>query len=536
MATREFGADHPPVRESPEAQNSRQRHFTCLSKDRYGWIGMTDFWIDERSASFHVDYRSEEHAKGGQSAPVFLDDHYRNINGNFFRADYGKRGGRDDRDFKLERSETLKTELRELEQISARQQKDFLQRGYELGGKFMPGKIEPALEITSSDFEYESEDSRSTRISTTNSYYIAWYILDSVRFSDKKRLAKREYLGIRADEHDTGARQEAQERFSEIAAQAVPEDVLQKLEDLKKDYLDKRTALGFPELEDEMAKTRREIDQFYAKEDLEVTINLYEKGTPEHDYLLKILGDRPSLMLEGQTLKIGDPEAARIYQEQCRREQAAEALRRVEQERLLAEQQQAARQAREERAAVEARQAAEHQAREVKEKAERQAAREAELTPEIRQKIENSMDELDAFFAIIHATPSNHQEVKKILSFVPRFCDLRVGYQNGSSGKEILEEMSKTLAYTDGLLERKKVNEAFPKFKERVYATLDKWRSVVGLVDESNDAAMVIEDGLSTREAFIAQVRREFLKDPWKSKIQELINPITTQMIENLET
>lgn len=99
-----------------------QKNLTFETTDSRGWTGKTVFTIDPRWKHIKVTYIPVEH--GAQFEYANTDDHYRAINKNFKIPKKGQTGGRDDREFLLDRDPEVEAAYQKLAQEQARLSKE----------------------------------------------------------------------------------------------------------------------------------------------------------------------------------------------------------------------------------------------------------------------------------------------------------------------------------------------------------------------------------------------------------------------------
>lgn len=99
-----------------------QKNLTFETTDSRGWTGKAVFTIDPRWKHIKVTYIPVEH--GAQFEYANTDDHYRAINKNFKIPKRGQIGGRDDREFLLDREPDVEATYLKLAEEQARLSKE----------------------------------------------------------------------------------------------------------------------------------------------------------------------------------------------------------------------------------------------------------------------------------------------------------------------------------------------------------------------------------------------------------------------------
>ncbi|MFH1712170.1 MAG: hypothetical protein ABH846_02970, partial [Patescibacteria group bacterium] len=82
------------------------------------------------------------------------------------------------------------------------------------------------------------------------------------------------------------------------------------------------------------------------------------------------------------------------------------------------------------------------------------------------------------------------------------------------------------------LLNRKKLNEAVSNLQSKTMKKLTEWQSIQQLIDTSEEAELVLEGRLKTRDELVALVSKKFLTDPWNQTAEQVVSDVSEEVVE----
>ena len=155
-------------------ENSPEKKIlTFETTDSRGWTGKAVFTLDPRWNRIKVTYLPVEH--GAQFEYANTDDHYRAINKNFIIPKRGQTGGRDDREFLLDRDPEVEAVYQKLieEREKLSKEKDAIQLN------IPPKGVHPVWKKTIKTEIYSDVDKESEW--TVNLYYYEYILTEPTR-------------------------------------------------------------------------------------------------------------------------------------------------------------------------------------------------------------------------------------------------------------------------------------------------------------------------------------------------------------------
>lgn len=514
--------------ETPEAFREGRRRFTAITKDRNGWIGKTDIETDSRVAEFHFDYRRKEHDPDNLAEVYpFVDDHYRGINQNFQKG-RGKMGGRDDRDFYIPRSPEMQKKYDELRARRLELGKEISELRKKLHPYFKAEVIVPRLSTKDIQVHHESdEDEVGRETDTVTEYYFYWA---AAAAPDSKTVHTLEHISFSPRNMS-----EAMDMLQRMSKEGPPASAQEAFKLFQEGYKKRWEELGLGELSNEYREIVDEIAKFDRKETQTVNINLYPPESAENNYLKKYLGTRESAFLQDQDLEIGNEE--QLLASEADRQESEKA-------QALAKEKEAERQAywenyiKEQEERLRSEEAARKRLREEQEAIERQkkqAVIEAEMTPDLENQISEKLVEMETLIKLIRTFPSKHAELKKLKSKLPNDAprSMNQAFKQHLKGKELIPEADKIIDYINQLAGREKINQAIPGFQDSVREALENVKHIPQIVDRHNEAEMVLDDELISRDELITKTRKTFLEDPWNQQPEEIVDKIVEDVVEH---
>jgi hypothetical protein len=508
------GADRVSANEVLKSREAEQapRLKTFLTSDRHDWTAVTRMEIDPRAQSIDVAYRSEFPERYDGSSPM-VDDHYRGIN-KHLKVGRGY-GGRDDRHFSLKHSDAYAKKFEELQSFLADSDKraDVLRQELLVRGMFFPEKIEAVREVKSETLTEENGDGSAVDV-IYEFLYLDWVLKASL---GRGTLVVDSLLAEGSD------REKIENKFEEMKANGPSKNALAGFEKLKEDYINAAEECGLTSLLKEIDDAKKELKPYNNSDNVDANIVLFSPESDEGGMLLSILKSGKSRMIDGAEFDFDDAKLIaelRAEDEGVERAQGEGDARKTELDNLYAQNQlDYDRRQRDAAKLVEDRRVAEI---------------EAELTYEIREEIEGKILELNAAISILRKIPASGSDVEAFIKSLPAGAlnAASSNYESRAIGIESLAALKKIGSKIDQLSKRKKINESFRGLRERMNEILEIWKSIGSKIDAHEEAEMILEDRLISKEELTVRVSKAFLEDPWNASLESVIDDIANAVLE----
>lgn len=160
-------------------------------------------------------------------------------------------------------------------------------------------------------------------------------------------------------------------------------------------------------------------------------------------------------------------------------------------------------------------------------KATNAIARKAEFTPEVQQEINRELQHVSVFLALCNALSQDTEEKKKFVSAIQKiYRHLHEQLASNQLGKDsVFRQITSTLEQFESIASRPKIKIEIPKLWEKIGERIAEWKGIPTLIHQHENAQYLINDEkIITVDDFIERVSEAFLKDPWNTSVEKLID------------